>query len=112
MRNNIITNGNPVKTGRIIDGKDEYIKRILIARFPNASTLEVSTGLDHSKINFGDVSGIAKSTEQQLNVPFVSLSGLGIQVATRLTSNNIAITTGNDRSSYSGYLDIRFTYKD
>lgn len=84
----------------------------MITQFPNTGTVQVSTGLDHSKINFGDISGIAKSTEQQLNIPFVSLSGLGIQVATRFDNNKISISTGNDRSSYSGYLDIRFTYKD
>ena len=48
---NIITNGEPVKTGRKVDGKDEYVKRrINFGNLPNASIKEVTTGLDLSKI--------------------------------------------------------------
>lgn len=108
----LVTDGNPVKTGRKIDGKDEYIKRISISQFPNNSGIDVETGLEHSNINFTDeVTGLAISSQQILNVPFVSLGGLGIQVAVQLWKNTITVTTGNDRSSYSGFLDIRFTYK-
>lgn len=108
----LVTNGNPVKTGRKIDGKDEYIKRVSISQFPNNSGLDVETGLNHSNINFTDeITGLAISSQQILNVPFVSLGGLGIQVAVQLWKNTITVTTSNDRSSYSGFLDIRFTYK-
>lgn len=109
---NLDTNGNPVKTGRKIDGKEEYIKRVFISQFPNNSAVDVETDLNHSNINFTDeIIGLAISSQQILNVPFISLGGLGIQVAIQLSRNTITVSTASDRTSYSGFLDIRFTYK-
>lgn len=106
----IITNGSAVKTGRKISGRDEYVKHFFISSLPNNSALNLGTGLDHSKIRFLSVVGMANGDAQALPLPFVSLSGWGIQVVPQYLTNTIIITTPNDRSLYSAHLDVYFFY--
>lgn len=47
---NIITDSEPVKTGRKVDGKDEYVKRITIKPFPNATTELYPTGITNATL--------------------------------------------------------------
>jgi hypothetical protein len=48
---NLITDGNAVKTGRKVDGKDEYVKRISLDNFPGNNTeKQWPTGIDMTNV--------------------------------------------------------------
>ena len=54
-----ITTGTEYETGRIIDGKKEYAKRINCGKGPNNETIQVETGLtnvEYTKIEFSILS--------------------------------------------------------
>lgn len=54
--NNLVTDGLAIKTGRIVDGKLEYVKRITLNGFPgNGETKTWSTGLDVPNIIVTDL---------------------------------------------------------
>lgn len=116
---NIITNGEAVKTGRKVDGKDEYVKRINFGNLPNASIKEVTTGLDLSKIIITRVDMIPHSEIGDSNLlPFVSTNALSYQTSIYFrvvgsSANNVIIidTGGLDRSNYSLCVDISYISK-
>lgn len=114
MQTNITTNGSPVKTGRKVDGKDEYIKRISIAQLPNASALEVNTGLNINEIVVTDINCLAyrSSDKTYIPVPFISMANSNIGLNTKVNSNilYLLIETTIDRSNFSGWAEIRFIY--
>ena len=115
MQANIITNGSPVKTGRKVDGKDEYIKRIGIAQLPNASALEVDTGLNINEIVVTGIECLAyrSSDKTYIPVPFISMVNSNIGLNTKVNSNilYLLIETTIDRSNFSGWAEIRFVYE-
>lgn len=45
-----ISTGVECKTGRIVDGKEEYVKRINCGAMPNNTTKEISTGLSNVRL--------------------------------------------------------------
>lgn len=115
MQVNIITNGSPVKTGRKVDGKDEYIKRIGIAQLPNASALEVDTGLNINEIVVTSIECLAyrSSDKSYIPIPFISMANSHIGLNTKVNSNilYLLIETTIDRSDFSGWAEIRFVYE-
>ena len=114
LKYNLKTNGSPVKTGRKVDGKDEYIKRISIAQLPNASALEVNTGLNINEIVVTDINCLAyrSSDKTYIPVPFISMANSNIGLNTKVNSNilYLLIETTIDRSNFSGWAEIRFIY--
>ena len=58
----LTTDGNAVKTGRIIDGYDEYVKRITLDDLPDTNTSKTwQTGIDMTNIVITDVKIMAKA---------------------------------------------------
>ena len=114
LKYNLKTNGSPVKTGRKVDGKDEYIKRISIAQLPNASALEVNTGLNINEIVVTDINCLAyrSSDKTYIPVPFISMANSNIGLNTKVNSNilYLLIETTIDRSNFSGWAEIKFIY--
>ena len=41
MKYNLEADSNPVRTGRKVNGKDEYVKRLIIPSFPNAQKKKI-----------------------------------------------------------------------
>ena len=115
LKYNLTTNGVPVKTGRKIDDKDEYIKRISISQLPNASALEVNTGLNVEEINVIDIKCLAyrSSDKTYIPVPFISMAGSNIGLNTKVTNSilHLLIETTIDRRNFTGWAEIRFIYK-
>jgi hypothetical protein len=111
---NIETDGDPVKTGRIIDGKYEYIKRIDCGYLTSNSEKQIDTGLDFNEIFITRAEGIAKSSEinQFFILPNSSTADLVYNISLYFRNNKIIITTAIDRTAYYAYVDIYFTYND
>lgn len=112
---NLYTNEEPVKTGRKIDDKDEYIERISISQLPNASALEVNTGLNVEEVNITDIKCLAyrSSDKTYIPIPFISMANAHIGLNTKVTNDilYLLIETTIDRSNFSAQAEISFTYK-
>lgn len=99
---NIVT-GTPFETGRTIDGKKEYGKRIDLGNLPNASTKNVAHGL--TNITFTGIDGMAGGYP----LPFVNPSDSNSSIALYISGSNIVIITKYDRSSMTGYATVYYT---
>ena len=111
---NIETDGNPVKSGRIIDGKYEYVKRIDCGYLLNHGEKQINSGLDFDEIFITKVEGMAKSSSANvyITIPNSSPDNFTYDIALYFKDNYILIATGSDRTSYNAYVDIYFTYND
>ena len=98
-----ITTGTPFETGRTIDGKKEYGKRIDLGNLPNASTKNVAHGL--TNITFTGIDGMAGGYP----LPFVNPSDSNSSIALYISGSNIVIITKYDRSSMTGYATVYYT---
>lgn len=123
---NITTNGEPVKTGRKIDGKEEYIKRISTklgtpTTSGTSKTWEIESGLFSFKMTmpllaYVDVNG----SIQEANIVRFTATSTGI--ALNPTSSHCYIdentgtisfiTAGSDRSGLPFVANIYFTYEE
>lgn len=111
-----IKTGEIYETGRIIDGKIEYGKRINIGNLPPTSgNYDYPTGLNHSDIIYTDYNLVARrpSDNSTLYIPFSPGTGVwivsfpGNQNAFRVNTNGDPV----DRSAYIGILEVTFIYK-
>lgn len=111
---NLYTNEEPVKTGRKINGKNEYVKRVSIPQLPNNSSLEIGTGLNINEIKVIDLKGLAyrSSDNTYIPLPFISMAGINIGLNTKVIDNilNILIETSSDRTNFTGWAEVSFIY--
>lgn len=108
---NLITDGSAVKTGRKIDGKDEYIKRITCSNLgANGVTKQYASGIDvpNSIITKFDVFAVS-NTNNWFPLPNYDSGSSKINI---LSSGNIAITFYNDFwVGETAYVDISYISK-
>ena len=103
-----ITTGVEFKTGRIIDGKEEYGKRIDCGTLPAESQLKYkSTGL--SNINFIRLEGIIQSSTLATNIPFEYPGQPTITHYYSLSNNQIIIKVVDDASKYTAIETVYYT---
>lgn len=102
----INTDGSIELTGRIIDGMPEYLQILDIGACPNNSTKTVSYITDDKIITDFYLIGRSDNNET-IKVPNASASSNYFNVF--FTSNNITITTNQDRSRFNGTMYIYFT---
>lgn len=107
---NIVT-GIEFETGRTIDGKKEYGKRIDVGQLPNATAKEIETGLEN--VSFTYISGIAiyeygvsipiplveKATDSQYNI--------GLKITNY--GQTIRISCDKDQNVFTGYVTLYYT---
>lgn len=114
MQVNITTNGTPVKTGRIIDGKEEWVKRINFGTLPNNSSKDVNTGLNANNITVTEIKGLGvRSTDNhKVILPYISSAGTNIELSGPVISNNqyVRVATTTDRTNITAKIEIYFTY--
>lgn len=114
MHPNIVTDGSPVKTGRKIDGKEEWVKRINFGTLPNNSTKDVNTGLNANNITVTEIKGLGVRSSDNLKflLPYISSAGTNIELSGPVTSNNqyIRVVTTTDRTNITAKIEIYFTY--
>jgi hypothetical protein len=126
MVDDIIDNEEPVKTGRVINGKEEYIKRVSVtlgtpstAGGGTSKSWEINSGLSDFKMTmplfaFVDVNG----TIQEANIVRFTATSSGITL--NPTSSHCFInedtgiisfiTAGSDRTGMTFVANIYFTY--
>lgn len=109
---NITTGGAAVPTGRVIDGKLEYVKRINFGNLPNATSKRVATGLTLANITITDVKAMPRQANGDVNVlpfPHPSTVTSNIAIYLRATDNTIVVDSGTyDRSAFSMKVDIYY----
>lgn len=110
----ITTDGEPVKCGYKIDGKDVYVKRVGCGNLPNATTNKIASGLFSTDIKIvKPLSGEGNaSSGYSIPLPYVSTVQTSCIGLTFLNTGEISIATGFDYSAYIGYVDIYFTYNE
>ena len=99
-----ITTGTEFETGRVIDGKKEYGKRIDFGYLPNASSKLVAHGL--SNVTYTGLEGI---TTNGIPLPLGHPSGTSYNILLQINSNSVQVVTGTDRSSYYAYITLYYT---
>lgn len=95
--------------GKWIDGSDVYEKVVDLGALPNNTTKNIAHGITNLDyiISFG---GTAKSGGTLIPIPYTPLAAIAENgIALLFSDVNIGITTGKDRSSYTGYITLRYT---
>lgn len=111
IKYDLIVSEAPIKTGRKIDGKDEYVARVNLGSLPNEGSKDVTLPFDSSGITLIRIDATAynSATNVWMTLPFPTDTGAG-QATILLVNNILRIITGSDRSSFTGKADIYFTY--
>lgn len=113
---NIITDDEPQYCGYKINDKDVYVKRINLGNLPNASTKDVDIGIPSNQIgSIIEIKGMAYSSAVgYLPLPYpygTTTGGIGVYINISSTNSFIRIGTGADRSAFTAYVDLYFTYQ-
>lgn len=99
--------------GKWTDGKPLYRKTISIGALPKTSTKTVNTGLTFNSTHciLRKIYGTANyTTGVSFPLPFINALDLSIGVSVLINSSSkIEITTGNDRSSATGFVTLEYT---
>lgn len=94
--------------GTWIDGSEIYEKVVDLGALPNNTSKNVAHGISNLNyiISFG---GTAKSGGTLIPIPYAPLTAITENgIAIIFSDANITITTGKDRSTYSGYIALRY----
>lgn len=111
----ITTDAFVVKTGRIIDGKDEYVKRMSLGALPNAVSRTIPNifgGVNLVRLT-KSISGraIDNVTGIEFSLPFSHpTAGANIAVYYNHLTDILTVYPGTDRSSLIGEIELYFTY--
>lgn len=104
-----ITTGVEFETGRIIDGKKEYGKKINISSFPNNVSISIDSGLRN--VNYLNLEGMAGNGTNFFPINCTRpIDGTDEgSIGAYIASNEITIQCKSDRSSYSGHITVYYT---
>lgn len=101
-----ITTGTEYETGRIIDGKKEYGKRINCGKLPDTSTTTINTALGN--VNILDYKGIAILNQYSYKMIAGKISNYSISLA--IENSQIKITTYlSAYKEYTAYVELFYT---
>lgn len=104
-----ITTGTEYETGRIIDGKKEYAKRINCGNLPNAQAKYVQTGLENITLTRA-IEGVMLSSNSQRGLPAPSITSTNtIMIYLNGTGTALTINTQFDWSSYTAHVELFYT---
>lgn len=105
----VITDGTPVKTGRKVDEKDEWVKRVSLGTLPAAnSSITIPDGLNHEEVLIINIIGNASDSTGAYQT---NLGGFDTRFA--VNPNGLVLKTKDESyASYTGYADIYFKYKE
>lgn len=101
-----ITTGTEFETGRIIDGKKEYGKRINCGKLPDTSTTTINTALGN--VNILDYKGIAILNKYSYKMVAGKISDYSISLS--IENGQIKITTYvSAYKEYNAYVELFYT---
>ena len=111
MSQDIALGGKAVRTGRIVGGKIEYVKRFDIGGLPNNSRNIISLDMPNpEEIALIDIRGTAKKTTYGYE-DIIPISTIVTTFLYRSSEKKLYVDTTSDQSSYNGYVEIYFAYK-
>lgn len=96
-----------------IDGKKIYEKTINIGTLPNkgnSGVKNVAHGISQLD-RVIDIRGIAVSDTETILLPHNNPWVLGESVTIRVSGANITVDTNSNKSSYTGYVTLKYTKK-
>lgn len=94
--------------GKWIDGSVLYEKTIDLGALPNATGKNVAHGITNlNKVI--EISGAMQSGNTAYPLPMVDNTNMSTQVTVLVLGDNVRIACGTDRSSYYGYVTLRYT---
>ena len=104
-----IITGVEFETGRTIDGKKEYGKRIDCGKLPDNTYKDIETGL--SNVNYIDWSGIIVENTASSGWPYKILAGDSSSFPTaNINDNKIRLRTPSSAfTAYTGYVTVYYT---
>lgn len=105
----VITTGVEFKTGRIIDGKEEYGKMINFGALPNATSKSVSIGFDSNTVNMTKIEGFVKvEGGVKYQLPYISQMGNN-NVGVYVNGSSVWIWTQADRTTNTAIVTLYYT---
>lgn len=115
---NIITNMDPIKTGRKVDGKDEYVIRVDCGPLPNGEETrkDIITCIPKTATITKASATAVNDGNNTLIIPYLQSTFIAFAVVTNSTTTDVYycarfdVSPGVDRSVYNGYAEIYFTY--
>ena len=109
---NLVTEATPIKTGRKIDGKEEYVYRVNLGSLPNNSTKTYNLPFTIGKCY--RVEGVAHRSTDGVDFPLPYVNpgaGMAFHIGIwTLQNKQLVVNTATDRSDLTGYVDIFFSY--
>ena len=90
------------------NGKPIYRKVIDVGNLPNNSSKQIAHSISNLKAIKDSNIEVSNGTST-FKLPFVSSAGLEYTISYYIDSTNITITTGTDRSAFSGEATIEYT---
>lgn len=91
-----------------INGKAIYRKTIDIGNLPNSTVKNVAHGIT-GITSMIKLYGWAVTGTVFVPLPFISATSVAAAMAINLNGGNIDITTGLDRTAFTGYVTIEYT---
>lgn len=113
-RYNIITNGEPVKTGRKIDGKDEYVKSFSFERNSGTSDISKPLGFVLSEVFITKIEGTELSNTNNwwnVNLGTEGAGNYNYSQNLRLMNNNTIVLSPNINFQKT-YVEVYYYYKN
>lgn len=106
-----IVTGEERATNEYVDGNRVYIKRIDCGALPNTTSKRIDVGLNLNNIIIQDIRGIARhSNNTTIPIQFNSSQNINYDVSVNLNSSSeLVITSGSDRSDFTGFVDLKYT---
>lgn len=112
---NLITDGNAVKTGRQIDGKDEYVKRFHFTGINSVSAFTKSLGFTLSDVMITQTYGTAYSNSYNwFPIPmgdFLGGNNYAVRYNLIATNNVLQLNTANTNFSEAD-INIYYIYRN
>lgn len=112
---NLVPNEAPVKTGRQVDDKDEYVMKIKFDALPNNSYVDIPIGLEKGTFKIHRLEGYAERTtgvakDDVLPLPYASSATSTMTLLYSASVNSIRIQTFSDRSDFQAYVSVFLTF--
>lgn len=104
---NLTTGNSPIKTGRKVEGEDEYVIKVNCGNMPNNTSKNVNLPISLANIIITrKVELFGQSSQNEFPI-----MQTGITWYISGGGNVLVITTTSDRSRFTCYTEIYFIYK-
>jgi len=91
-----------------IDGSIIYQKTINLGSLPNSTTKNVAHGISNLD-SIVRIEAIITNGTVFAALPFVNTSSAAANIAVNANATNVSVTTGTNRTGYSGYATLYYT---